>query len=56
MTALELNVRFNTLMTAQLLSLILSWLTPYPWWLDLLIIVSLGLSIALPLMWKDKDK
>jgi hypothetical protein len=48
----ELNLRFNTLMTMQLLSLILSWLTPYPWWQDTLITLALGASVALPLVMK----
>lgn len=54
MTDTELNLRFNTLFTAQLLSMIFSWLTPYAWWIDVAIVTALGCSIALPLVWKDE--
>lgn len=53
MTDTDLNVRFNTLMVVHLLSVIMSWVTPYPWWQDVLIIGAAGVSIALPLAWKD---
>jgi len=50
----DLNIRFNTLMAVNLLSLILSWVTPYPWWQDALIVLAMGLWMAIPLVWKQE--
>lgn len=52
MSDMELNLRFNTAMALNLLSVIMSFATPYPWWQDVLIIVAGALLIALPLALK----
>lgn len=36
-----LSIRVNLSMAADLLAIIMSWLTPYPWWLDLSIVLVL---------------
>lgn len=47
MTDTEFNVRVNTLIMVSTLEFIFSWVTPYAWWLDGLILFGSGLLCCL---------
>jgi hypothetical protein len=53
LTDTDLNLRFNTLMIVHLMSVIMSWVTPYPWWQDVLIIGAIGTGVSLDVAWKQ---